>query len=121
LIDLAVAKSIGARVGWSMQRVEDAANDFEALQAVLPEAVPGADDLSCGALSASNAYFLEMARSGEIEALRERLERSGVSIPELAQQHRDFIGKLQRAAIAEAEAAEKSQELNVAARAGDMP
>jgi hypothetical protein len=33
---------------------------------------------------------------GEIPALRERFERSGISVPERAQQHREFVEKLIR-------------------------
>ncbi len=96
--DLGMAKSIGARVGWSQQRIDAATKYLQALQAELETTEPGinGERWSCGALSASNAYLSDLARLGEIPALRERFDRSGISVPELAQQHRDFIEKLIR-------------------------
>jgi hypothetical protein len=96
--DLGMAKSIGARVGWSQQRIDAATKYLQALQAELETTEPGinGERWSCGALSASNAYLSDMARLGEIPALRERFERSGISVPERAQQHREFVEKLIR-------------------------
>jgi hypothetical protein len=96
MLDLAIAKAIGAHVGWSKQRVEAATKYFEALLGAeeLTEPGIGAARWSCGSLEASNTYLRDLARLGEIATLRERLERSGVSVPELAQQHRNFIEKL---------------------------
>lgn len=98
LLDLVAAKSIGARVGWSQQRIEAAAKYLQALQAEAESTEPsiGGDAWSCGVVSAANAFLDDVARVGEVAALRERLEQSGVSIPELAQRHLDYTEKLIR-------------------------
>ena len=99
LIDLVFAKSIGARAGWSKERVDRAANYLDALEAAEELAEPGigASRWSCGGVLASNAYLRDMSnRGGEVPALRERLEQSGESVRELAQQHRQYMEKIMR-------------------------
>ncbi len=65
--------------------------------AALDRAEPGigASRWSCGGVLASNAYLRDMSnRGGEVSALRERLEQSGESVRELAQQHRQYMEKI---------------------------
>ena len=99
LIDLVFARSIGARAGWSQERVDRAARYLDALQAALDGVEPGigASRWSCGGVLASNAYLRDMStRGGEVPALRDRLEQSGESVRELAQQHRQYMDKVMR-------------------------
>jgi hypothetical protein len=108
LLDLAIARSIGARVGWGKERVDSSAKYAEAMMAGL-ERDAGAAQWSCGALAASNAYLRELSRQGEIVALRERLEQSGESVMELAQQHRQYLEKMIADAAVRASADENPQ------------
>jgi len=99
LIDLVFAKSIGARAGWSKERVDLATKYRDALMVALDRAEPGigASRWSCSGVLASNAYLRDMSnRGGEVPALRERLEQSGESVRELAQQHRQYMEKIMR-------------------------
>jgi len=100
--DLVEAKAIGGRAGWSQQRVDAAMKYFAALMAEVEQTEPATAEArwSCASLSAANDYLRDLAQRGEINALRERYERSGVSVPELAQQHRDYIEKLMQRASA---------------------
>ncbi len=111
LLDLVAAKSMGARVGWSQQRSEAAAKYLQALQAEAESTEPsiGGDAWSCSVVSAANAFLDDVARVGEVAALRERLEQSGVSIPELAQRHLDYTEKMLRT-FREAQAASPAEE-----------
>ena len=111
LFDLAMARSIGARVGWSKERVDSSTKYADAMMAGLErvEPQPGAARWSCGSLAAANAYFRELSRQGEIVALRERLEQSGRSVMELAQQHRQSIEKMIADAAGRAPANEEPQ------------
>jgi hypothetical protein len=93
LADLSIGARIGARAGWATTRVTALAEQRDALMGAVTQATAsGHDDLwSCDAIRRGNAYMSQWARLGELGAARESLERSGETVPDLAQQQRDFI------------------------------
>ncbi len=96
LLDLGVGAGIGARVGWSAQRVAGIKQERDALMQALTQAVPTEnDDLwSCDTVRLGNAFMNARVRLGEVGAAREALERSGESEQELAQKHTESLERL---------------------------
>ena len=78
LLDLGVGASIGARVGWSAQRVAGIKQESNALLQSLTQAVPtqNGDLWSCDTVRLGNAYMNERMRLGEVGAAREVLDRA---------------------------------------------
>jgi hypothetical protein len=69
-----VGYSIGGRLGWSADRLErqrDKLNDLEAAMPADPPIGP------CGGLARGEAFFADVARHGELGALRRRQQAAG--------------------------------------------
>jgi hypothetical protein len=73
---------------------------LHALTQAIVETGPASDSdtWSCDAVQRSNAYVSRMARLGEMGAVRNELERSGETAPELAQKWADHMEKIRHAA-----------------------
>ncbi len=70
-LDLAiVGRSIGERLGWSADRVSRLKMQTQALQALEPAQTSVTD--GCAGLARAESYFAEVARYGELGALRRR-------------------------------------------------
>jgi hypothetical protein len=78
--------------------VNDLKMELDALIQAIVETEPAGNDDSwnCEAVQRSNAYVSRMARMGEMGAARDALERSGQTVPELAQKQADFLEKILR-------------------------
>ena len=100
LLDFGIGTGIGARAGWPAQRVNDLKMKRDALMQVIEETAPAGNDdtWSCEAVQRSNAYVSRMARLGEMGAVRDALERSGETVPELAQKWADHMEKIRHEA-----------------------
>jgi hypothetical protein len=98
MLDFGMGTSIGARAGWPAQRVNDLKMQLDALmQGISGTESASADDTwSCDAVQRSSAYVSRMARMGEMGAARDELERSGETVPELAQKWADHMEKIRR-------------------------
>ncbi len=97
LLDLAVGKAIGIRAGWTSARVNELAQHQYALMEIIRELAPAADaDWTCEAVSRVNAYMDQRVRVGEAAAANDLLERSGGTVPELAQRYRQFLDDMRR-------------------------
>jgi hypothetical protein len=96
LLDLSIGTSLGARAGWSRDRVAGLTEERDALMQGIAQATPSSnDDLwTCDGVQRGNAYMGEWARLGEIGAARETVEHSGLSVSELARKQRDFMDKI---------------------------
>jgi len=96
LLDLSIGTSLGARAGWSRDRVAGLTEERDALMQGIAQATPSSnDDLwTCDGVQRGNAYMGEWARLGEIGAARETVEHSGLSVSELAGKQRDFMDKI---------------------------
>jgi hypothetical protein len=91
--DLSAAQGIGARLGWASERIT--AMEQEVLATVRVETYSGKDPWSCDNVRALNEFADVQARSGELAAARAAIQKSGKSIPQLAQEQIDSV---QRAA-----------------------
>lgn len=88
LVDLAVARSLGERLGWPAERLQALRDERDALPLVQQTQADGADLFSCAAIDRQTAWYGEVARRGELGALREALRRSGRSLEAWAAQAR---------------------------------
>jgi hypothetical protein len=100
LLDLGMGKSIGMRAGWSSARVNELAEEQDALLEVLRELTPSdaATAWGCDAVGRVNAYMDQRVRVGEVEAANDLIQRSGGTVPELAQKQRQWMEDMQRRA-----------------------
>jgi hypothetical protein len=106
LIDFAIGIGIGARTGWSNERVNDLTQQKNALMQALNQSTPTANDelWTCEGVRLGTAYALQRARLGELGAARAALEHSGQTVQELAKVHTAFMDKILR------DAAQREQE-----------
>jgi hypothetical protein len=92
-LDLSAAAAIGAHVGWASERIT--ATQQEMLAMFRVETPSDKDPWSCDNVRAVNEFAELQARSGELAAARDAIQKSGKSIPQLAQEQ---IDSLRRAA-----------------------
>jgi hypothetical protein len=92
-LDLQAAAAIGARLGWASERITAMRQEMSAIFRV--EAPADKDPWSCDHVRAMNEFADIQVRSGELAAARAAIQKSGKSIPQLAQEQNEFI---QRAA-----------------------
>jgi hypothetical protein len=106
VLDLSFGTRLGARAGWSTTRVAALTEERDALMGGIAQATASAHDgmWSCDAVRRGNAYLSQRARLGELGAARDALERSGETVPDLAQKQRDFIDTM--LGVAQRQAAE---------------
>jgi hypothetical protein len=98
LLDVNIGATLGARVGWPKRRIDDLAQERDALTQAIVQATPtGNDDLwTCNGAERGNVYVHERVQLGELGAAREVRERSGETAEELARKQREFIESMQR-------------------------
>lgn len=103
LLDLSTGKKIGARAGWSSERVNQLTQEQSALMQVTLQETPSDNDelWTCEGVSRFNAYTVQRARLGEVGADRALLERSGETVPELAQKFTEYVENIRRNAMKE--------------------
>jgi len=101
LLDLGVGKSIGARVGWSNERIKELVLEQHALQqAIMQQTSSDNDKLwTCDAVSRVNAYVVQRVRLGELGAARDVLERSGEPLEAMAQKYTQYLDNIRRDAL----------------------
>jgi hypothetical protein len=100
LLDLSLGKNIGARAGWTSERVNGLTQELHALIQVIMQVTPSDNEnpWSCDNVHRSNAYVAQRARLGEIGAARDALDRSRETVQALAQKQMHFIENIQRTA-----------------------
>lgn len=98
LLDFAIGIRIGARTGWSNERVNDLTQQKNALMQAGIQSTPTSNDelWTCEGVRLGNAYMLQRARLGELGAVRAALEHSGQTVQELAQAHTAFMDRILR-------------------------
>ena len=96
LVDFAIGLNLGARMGWPKQRLSDLNDRRDAmLQTFVEEGEEEQKSMwNCGAVEKGNAFMHRRVQVGELEAARERMERAGESVPELARQEREYVNKI---------------------------
>ena len=94
-MDLMIGRSLGARIGWPLQRVQALTEKANAYVQVASEATPGlVDQWSCSGVQRGNAYIAKLTRLTEIEVMQESLEQSAETVPELARRYAEAMQKL---------------------------
>jgi hypothetical protein len=98
LRDFGIGIGIGARTGWSNQRVNDLTQQKNAMMQAIIQSTPTANDeiWTCEGVRLRNAFTRQRSHLGELGAARAALEHSGQTVQELAQAHTAFIDKLRR-------------------------
>jgi len=92
-LDLSAAQRIGTQLGWAPERI--AALQQETLAMFRVETYSEKDPWSCDNVHDLNEFAALQARSGEVAAARAAIQKSGKSIPQLAQEQ---IASVQREA-----------------------
>jgi hypothetical protein len=101
LLDLGLGKTIGARAGWSSERVKEIALEQQALMLSIIQQTPSDNDTmwTCDAVSHANAYLIQRVRLGEVGAARDVLERSGETVEEMAQKYTEYMDNIRQDAL----------------------
>jgi hypothetical protein len=98
LMDFGIGLGIGKRAGWAKQRVSALAEEEKALLQASAQVTPdNGETWSCDGVSRVNSFVNQVGRSGEMGAIRDALERSGETIPEMAAKWTAFLERIQRA------------------------
>jgi hypothetical protein len=95
LLDFSLGKSLGARVGWPAQRVDNLTQQLNAALQVINQVMPSDPDQqwSCDSVARGNAYMSEWVQLGELGVARATIERSGETVAELSRKHLDYMDK----------------------------
>jgi hypothetical protein len=98
LLDFNVGTNMGARAGWTKERVAGLKQERDALMQALTQATPtGVDNQwTCSGVELGNAYVREALQLGELRATRAVLERSGETVAELAGKWQEYLARIQR-------------------------
>jgi hypothetical protein len=101
LLDLALAKTIGARAGWPSERVNELMLEQHALMQAIMQQTPLENDKlwTCDAVSRMNAYVVQRVRQGELGTARDVLERSGETVEAMAQKYTQYMDNIRRDAF----------------------
>ena len=96
LIDFGMGKSLGARVGWPKERVDNLTQQLNASMQAIAQMMPSDPDQqwSCDSVARGNAYMSEWIQLGGIGLARAAIERSGETVAELSRKYIDAMDKL---------------------------
>jgi hypothetical protein len=94
-----VGTALGARAGWSADRIATLNDEFEATRLTVAKLTLAPDRYSCDAQAALGDWFRDVSARGELGAARLRIEASGRSVAELAQEGRETSGRAGRPAL----------------------
>lgn len=99
LVELSVGTRLGARTGWAADRVSALRDRSDAIQAQLSEDPAPNDPPNCSQLAALESRTADLLRYGEVGAAERRIQASGRSVEQLAQQWREGQRTLHSGAI----------------------
>jgi hypothetical protein len=103
LVDSSVGKSLGARVGWSAERVDSLAQEMKASMWAINE-LTGMDpkqQWSCDSIARGNAYMSQFDELGERGLARQAIENSGETVAELSRKYDEWMAAMRREAAAQ--------------------
>jgi hypothetical protein len=104
IVNLMVGEKLGARAGWSQERLKNLKERIAAYLQLLsePTLLSGESLWSCEAVARGNALVVNLTQMGEVGAAQEMLDHAQESVAELAQKHdeatRKIIERAQKAA-----------------------
>jgi len=125
LLDRHIGTTLGRRLGWPAERLADLQEERDAIaalqtqtaQAAMPYGLPTA----CAVVQADLQRLREMARHGELGALRQQLARAGVDRATLAARHRQSLAAVRSASAASAAAVARPASAPDAAASAPRP
>jgi hypothetical protein len=100
LLDLSVGKSLGARVGWPVERVDSLTQEVNASMWAINE-MAGMDpkqQWSCDGVARGNAYMSQLGELGERGLARQAIEDSGETLAELSRKFDEWLSGARRKA-----------------------
>jgi hypothetical protein len=105
LLEFSVGKSLGVRVGWPPEQIENLTQQLRASMQVIAQMTPSDPEQqwSCDSVARGNAYMAEWDQLGERGLARQAIERSGETIAELSRKYTEQMSKRERDARAGAE------------------
>jgi hypothetical protein len=105
LLEFSMGKSLGARLGWPPELVENLTQQLRASMQVIAQMTPSDPEQqwNCDSVARGNAYMSEWEQVGERGLARQAIERSGETVAELARKYTEQMAKLTREAQASAE------------------
>lgn len=96
MLDIAMGRAIGAKAGWSAERIAAVDDQFDAMRWVAKQmgeeswqSVEGGTQLSCAAMAMQERLAMDMARYGEGGQLRRRIAATRQPVAVLAKRYRD--------------------------------
>jgi hypothetical protein len=105
LLEFSVGKSLGMRVGWPPELVENLTQQLSASMQVIAQMTPSEPEQqwNCDSVARGNAYMAEGGQLGERGLARQAIERSGETVAELSRKYTERMAKRERDARAGAE------------------
>jgi len=105
LLEFSMGKSLGARLGWPPEQVENLTQQLRASMQVIAQMTPSDPEQqwNCDSVARGNAYMSEWEQVGERGLAQQAIERSGETVAELARKYTEQMAKLTREAQASAE------------------
>jgi hypothetical protein len=97
IFDLMQAATIGGNAGWSEQRVAGVRQQIAALEEAATQVAGGADAASawsCDNMKLADAYLARVAAFGELDAMRDAIQRTGKTSAELARLNEARLARL---------------------------
>ena len=100
LVEFSIGKSLGARVGWPQERVENLTQELRAWQEILnrESTADPKQPYSCDSVAKGNAFMSQWDELGERGLATQAIERSGESVAELARKYDERLTALTREA-----------------------
>jgi hypothetical protein len=108
LLDLTTGRALGERLGWPAERLATLRDEKDALTGAQAEQLDPVEQYSCAGIERQVAYFADVARRGELGALRESLRRSGQSIEALPARARRDRAEAQEGAASQVQRSEQA-------------
>jgi hypothetical protein len=84
LLDLTVAKGLGTRLGWAPERLQAIGDEAAALQMTSGGHLGAAQPMACASIQNLVDHTRDVARLGELAAMRESVRRSGKTLEQLS-------------------------------------
>jgi hypothetical protein len=98
LLEFAMGKALGARVGWPVERVDELTQELHASMQAFKEAVPqdAQQQWSCDSVASGNAFMSQWDELGERGLARQVIERSGETVAELSRKYDEQMATTMR-------------------------
>jgi hypothetical protein len=98
LLEFSAGKSLGARLGWSPERIEQLTQELKAAMQALNQMMPSdpQGQWSCDSVARGNAFMSQRDELGERGLARQAIERSGETVAELSRKYDEQMATTMR-------------------------